>query len=239
MAPHPLTAQPGRQRLQPGDLDCVRAVGLFDGIAPQVVDPLFDHATVETYASDTLLFSAGDPADRFFVVVAGRVRLYALTSEGKHTTITFVEPGYSFAEGAIFGMRFFPINADVKAGTRLIHVPRDPFVSRLLADPGLPMAMIAALARWESRLIDAVAELKTRSPSQRFAATLLSMTDRVSGPADVPLTISKSALANRIGIAPESMSRVFLRMRDIGVLVEGDVIHIRDVSMLRDHAGAS
>ncbi|MBM3523338.1 MAG: Crp/Fnr family transcriptional regulator, partial [Alphaproteobacteria bacterium] len=192
-----------------------------------------------TYASDTLLFSAGDPADRFFVVVEGRARLFALTADGKHTTITLVEPGYSFAEAAIFGMRFFPINADVKAGTRLVHVPRDPFVDRLLADPGLPLAMLAALARWQARLIDAVAELKTRSPSQRFAATLLSMTDRLTGPADVPLTISKSALANRIGIAPESMSRVFIRMRDIGVMVDGDIVRIRDVSALREHVGAA
>ncbi|MBL8699624.1 MAG: Crp/Fnr family transcriptional regulator [Alphaproteobacteria bacterium] len=235
MAGRTSQGSPGRQRLLPGDLECVRSVGMFDGIDAGLIDPLFEHATVETYAADTLLFSAGDLADRFFVVVEGRARLFALTAEGKHTTITFVEPGMTFAEGAIFGMRFFPINADVKTGTRLIHVPRDPFVERLLAEPELPLKMLAALARWQGRLVDAVAELKTRSPSQRFAAALLAMTDRVSGPAEVPLQISKSALANRIGIAPESMSRVFTRMRDIGVIVDGGVIRIRDVSTLRDH----
>lgn len=229
---------PGRSRLLAGDLTCVRAVGMFDGIDPGVVDQLLEHASAETYPADALLFSAGDVADRFFIVVAGRARLFALTAEGKHTTITFIEPGVTFAEGAIFGMRFFPINADVKAGTRLVVVPRDPFVERLLADPELPLKMLAALARWQGRLIEAVTELKTRSPSQRFAAALLSMTDRVSGAAEVPLQISKSALANRIGIAPESMSRVFSRMREIGVIVDGGVIRIRDVAVLRDHLGA-
>lgn len=232
---HPL---PGRQRLLPGDLDCVRAVGMFDGIEPDVIDQLFEHATVESYQTDTLLISAGDVADRFFVVIAGRARLFALTREGKHTTITFIEPGLSFGEGAIFGMQFFPINADVAAGTRLVHVPRDPFVGRLLADPELPLKMLGALARWQWRLIEAVTELKMRSPSQRFAAALLSMTDRMSGPAEVSLRISKSALANRIGIAPESMSRVFSRMRGIGVTVDRGVVRIRDVSALREHLSA-
>ncbi len=217
----------------------MRAVGMFDGLDAGVVVQLVERATVETYQSDTLLFSAGDVADRFFVVVAGRARLFALTPEGKHTTIMFIEPGLSFAEGAIFGMHFFPINAEVKAGTRLVHVPREPFIETLLADPELPFKMLGALARWQARLIDAVTELKTRSPSQRFAAALLLMTDRISGPAQVPLQISKSALANRIGIAPESMSRVFSRMRDIGVVVDGSIIHIRDVSVLREHLSTS
>jgi CRP-like cAMP-binding protein len=228
-------AATGHQHLSPRDLEIVRTIHLFDGLEPEVVDRLVGHATVESYDADRLLFSAGDPADRFFIVLAGRARLFVLTAQGKQTTISFIEAGFSFAEGAIFGMRSFPVNAEVSAGTRLVQLPRESFIAHLLGDPELPSKMLAALARWQSRLIDVVTELKTRSPSQRFAAVLLSLTDRVSGPADVPLPISKSALANRIGIAPESLSRVFVRMQDLGVTVEGSIIRISDVTMLRAH----
>ncbi|MCC7045509.1 MAG: Crp/Fnr family transcriptional regulator [Alphaproteobacteria bacterium] len=223
------------QGLLPHDLEIVRSIHMFDGLEPRVVDRLVDHAIAEDFDSDRLLFSAGDPADRFYIVLAGRVRLFALTAQGKQTTISFIEAGFSFAEGAIFGMRFLPVNAEAAAGTRLARIPRDPFVANLMADPELPFKMLAALARWQARLIDVVTELKMRSPSQRFAAVLLSLTDRVSGPADVPLPISKSALANRIGIAPESLSRVFVRMQDLGVTVDGPVVRINDVTMLREH----
>ncbi|MCC6466788.1 MAG: Crp/Fnr family transcriptional regulator [Alphaproteobacteria bacterium] len=228
-------AATGHQRLSQRDMEIVRAIHMFDELDPKVVDRLVEHATVESADSDRLLFSAGDPADRFYIVLTGRVRLFALTAQGKQTTISFIEAGFSFAEGAIFGMRFLPVNAEVCAGTRLAQIPRDPFVSQLMSEPDLTFKMLAALARWQSRLIDAVTELKTRSPSQRFAAVLLSLTDRVSGPADVPLPISKSALANRIGIAPESLSRVFVRMQGLGVTVEGSTIRISDVTMLREH----
>jgi CRP-like cAMP-binding protein len=223
------------RHLSAADLEVVRSIHMFDGLDSDAVDGLIEHATSEGYPNDALLFSAGQPADRFFVVIDGRVRLYALTPHGKQTTISFIERGFSFAEAAIFGMRFFPINADVVAGTRLVHIHRKPFVDQLTRDPDLPFKMLAALARWQSRLIENVVELKTRSPSQRFAAVLLSLTDRVSGPADVPLPVSKSALANRIGISPESLSRVFARMQDLGVVVDGASVRISDVSMLRLH----
>lgn len=225
----------GLYRLSADDQAIVRSIHLFDGLEPEVVGRFVKHATLEFHDAGKLLFSAGDPADRFYVVLAGRVRLYALTPHGKQTTISFIEAGFSFAEGAIFGMRFFPVNAEVTAGTRLVQVPAEPFIATLLGDPELPFKMLGALARWQSRLAEVITELKTRSPSQRFAAVLLSLTDRVSGPADVPLPVSKSALANRIGIAPESLSRVFVRMQDLGVTVEGSVVRISDLTTLRQH----
>lgn len=226
-------------RLSAQDLGLVRTIHMFDGLEAAVVDRLIGHAATETFEEARHLFSAGDPADHFYIVLDGRVRLYALTPQGRQTTISFIEAGFSFAEAAIFGMRFFPVNAEASAGTRLVRVSRASFVAELSADPNLPFKMMAALARWRSRLIDVVAELKIRSPSQRFAAVLLSLTDRVSGPADVPLPISKSALANRIGIAPESLSRVFVRMQDLGVSVDGPLIRISDVTTLREHCHQS
>ncbi len=225
----------GHRHLSAADIEVVRSIHMFDELEPGAVDELIEHATVESYPNDALLFSAGQPADRFFVVIGGRVRLFALTPHGKQTTISFIERGFSFAEAAIFGMQFFPINADVVEGTRLVHVHRKPFLERLIHNPDLPFKMLAALARWQSRLIENVIELKTRSPSQRFAAVLLSLTDRVSGPADVPLPVSKSALANRIGIAPESLSRVVARRQDLGVVVDGASVRISDVGTLRMH----
>ena len=223
------------RHLVPAESEVVRAIHMFDGLESAIVDRLVEDATAESYPKDTLLFSAGDPADRFFIVVAGRVRLFALTPLGKHTTISFIEAGHSFAEAAIFGMRALPVNADVTGGTRLVHVPAAPFIAHLSADPELPFRMLSALARWQSRLFETIAELKTSSPSQRFAAVLLSLTDLSIGPAVVSLPVSKSVLASRIGITPESLSRVFVRMHDVGVVIDGTTARIGDIGALRAH----
>lgn len=223
------------RHLTAADMEVVRAIHLFDGLDHHLVDRLIEDATTVSFGTDTLLFSAGDPAQSFYIVATGRVRLFALTLHGKHTTISFIEPGFSFAEAAIFGMRVYPVNAEALAGTRLIQIPGERFLAQVDSDPELPLKMLAGLTRWQSRLTQTVAELKTCSPSQRFAAVLLSLTDRVTGPADVPLPVSKSALANRIGISPESLSRVFTRMHDLGVIVDGPVVRITDVSALRQH----
>lgn len=223
------------RHLTDADMAIVQGIHLFDGLDRQLVGRLVDDATTLEVDAPTLLFSAGDPAAWFYVVATGRVRLFALTLQGRHTTISFVEAGFSFAEAAIFGMRFYPVNAEATSGTRLIQIPAERFVAQIGNDPELPMKMLAALARWQSRLSQSVAELKICSPSQRFAAVLLSLTDRLNGPAEISLPVSKAALANRIGIAPESLSRVIARMQDLGVVVDGPLVRVTEISALRQH----
>ena len=50
---------------------------------------------------DQMLFRAGDPAEAFFVLTSGRIKLVRHTSQGKEMMLHLVEPGQSFAEAAI------------------------------------------------------------------------------------------------------------------------------------------
>ena len=77
-------------------------VALFSDLTPASVADLLDHASVRSYDRDSLLFSAADPADRFFVVVAGAVKLSVLDADGNETIIEIIGAGNSFAEAAMF-----------------------------------------------------------------------------------------------------------------------------------------
>jgi len=221
--------------LDEADREAVRRVPLFDGLPAETVAALTAEARAVAYEGRTLLLSRGDHADRFFVVLAGRVRLFVLTAEGRESVIDFIEPGQSFAEAAIFGTCRVPVNAEAEPGTRLVQVPAKPILARVAGDAGAARAMMDSLARWQRHLVSRVGGFKARSPVQRLAAALLALTDIRAGAAVVRLGMTKAGLASHIGITPESLSRAMARLRAAGVTCRGRDVTITDVDRLRRH----
>jgi CRP-like cAMP-binding protein len=220
-------------RLLSEDVDCLLRLPLLAELRPDEVQALTAEAAVTTYADDTLLFSAGDPADRFFAVVAGYVRLFALNNDGHETTIEVIGAGSSFAEAAIFATGRYPVNAEVAAGSRLVSV-RDAVLMRLLRDdPDLALRMLGCLHRWQLRLMQELLQLKAQTPGRRLAWYLLDLLDQTPGATSVALPHRKGVIAARIGITPESLSRALARLGRLGVESVGNVIKIPDPDALR------
>lgn len=215
------------------DREALRRVPLFDGLAADTVAALTAEARVVVYQDQTQVLSRGDRADRFFVVLAGRVRLFVLTAEGRESVIDFIEPGQSFAEAAIFGTCTVPVNAEAEPGTRLILVPAKPILARVAEDAGAARAMMDSLARWQRHLVGRVGGFKARSPGQRLAAALLALTEAEGGAVTLRLAGTKADLASHIGITPESLSRAMGRLRAIGVTCRGPEVTIADIAALR------
>lgn len=222
----------GTAGLTPAERLLVRQSPLFFALDAEDLASLIALGRPIDCAGPTLLFSQGDQADRFYVVLAGRVRLFIVTAQGRESVIEFVEPGLSFAEAAMFGTGRMPVNADVVAHTRLLQIPAAPMRARIAAEPRLARLMMDSLVRWQRRLIGRVAEFKVRSPSQRLAAALLALTVVSKGPASMHLPMSKTELAAHVGVTPESLSRAIARLRRVGVAVRGAEISIADVGAL-------
>jgi CRP-like cAMP-binding protein len=219
--------------LNAADFDRVATAPLFADLERRDLQVLTDGAHAAAYPETELLFSQGDAADRFFVVLAGRVNLFALTETGDQSIIEVFDPVCTFAEAAIFSSGKFPLNCEVVAGSRLVHIPAGPFLKRLADDRGLAFKLLAGLSQWQSRLVHEITELKSKSPSQRLASFLLGLAATAGGHDRVRLPLTKAVLASRIGIAPESLSRALARLKAVGVETHGREVVIADVDALR------
>ncbi|MEI6558172.1 MAG: helix-turn-helix domain-containing protein [Rhodospirillaceae bacterium] len=223
----------GRSTLGEDDFAAVCRIPLFEGLAGKTVRLFTAEARVVDYDSRTLILSRGDVADRFFVVLAGRVRLFVPDLDGRESVIEFIDRGHSFAEGAMFGTCRVPVNAEAEAGSRLVHLPAKPVLALIAADAAVARSMMDSLARWQRHLIGRVGGFKGRTPGQRLAAELLALAATGSGAVTVGLAMTKAALASHIGITPESLSRAMARLRELGVSSHGHTVTIADVALLR------
>lgn len=218
--------------LRPTDLVAACGVPLFSDLKREQVSKLLARAVAHTLDCNTLLFSAGDKADRFFVVVEGAVRLIVLNADGDETIVDIVEAVDTFAEAAIFGPGRFPVIGQAMPGTRLVVIDAQAFLHELREDRSLGLAMLGSLGRWQLRLKAELHQLKSLSPTQRLACYLLRLAEVSTGPAHVRLPYRKGIIASRIGITPESFSRALARLSRHGVESRGSEIVIADAAEL-------
>ncbi len=216
------------------DKAIIAATPLFSGVAPGDLEQILRGASVRAFAEDTLLFSAGDTADRFYVTLGGSVRLFALNREGDEAIIEVIGVGQTFAEAAIFNAASYPVNAEAMAGARVAAIAAVPFVETLRTNSIVATGMLASLCRWQLHLLAEIRRLKGQSPAQRLAWFLLSLADGGDDATLVQLPYRKSILAGRIGITPESLSRALARLAQFGVESKGDEVVLRDVAALRE-----
>ncbi len=217
----------------PDDVTIIRRTPLFSALDEAQATALLRGARVRDYADESLLFSAGDRADHFYVVLRGSVRLFALSEEGDETIIEVIGAGNSFAEGAIFGAGRYPVHAEVFSGARLVSINAAPLLEALRSDSGMAMAVLASLCRWQLNLMAEIRRLKAQAPAQRLAWFLVSLAGDVSGEAVFRLPFRKTIVAGRIGITPESLSRALARLAELGVETKGDIVTVHDVEALR------
>jgi len=222
------------------DLELVARLPLFAGLRQgELLDLLID-ATVRKYARNAVLFLQDEPANHFYVVLEGWVRLYRETPDGHESVIGVFTRGESFAEAAIFQSEVYPVNAGIVEDARLLTIPAEPFLQHLRNNPELCLNILASMSVHLRRLVRQVEQLTVRSSTERLVDFLLKLTPGEADSAIVELPWDKALIAARLGMQPETLSRSLARLRRLGVETKGSRVTIRDLPALRQFAdGAS
>ena len=83
--------------------DVIQHCHLFAGLTESDVGLLSSIIKVRSCSRGEILFEDGERATGFYVVSAGKVKIYKLSPGGKERILHVVQPGNSFADAAIFG----------------------------------------------------------------------------------------------------------------------------------------
>ncbi|MFQ3789786.1 Crp/Fnr family transcriptional regulator [Halomonas sp. A29] len=222
--------------LSPEALQAVRQVPLFAGLENETLALLTEGALERRYRRGTLLFSKGEPADRFYVVLGGWVKLFRESPDGNECMVGLFTRGESFAEAAMFDRLGFPVNAAVAEDARLLLFPAEHFLTTLERNHGLALNMLANLSGMLRSLVRQLDQLTLQPTYQRLAAFIVSLCPDDVDEATVCLPCDKLLIAGRLGMKPESFSRAMARLRDVGVSCERNCVHIEDIAALRRFA---
>lgn len=182
-----------------------------------------------------VLFQRGDPADYFYIILDGWVKIYRDTAMGDHAVLGIFSRGDMFAEAAAFIGIGYPASAEVVEDARIVAIEAKRFTAIVELNPGAALNMLASMSRHLHRLVYEVERLKTRSASQRLVEFLLRRCHVTYGPAVINLPYDKNLIAARLGVQPESLSRLLNKLRDHGIETDANRVFVEDVARLREY----
>lgn len=207
---------------------------LFGGLPPEHLDEIEKIAVQKQYKRGESVFFEGDPGVGFYMVATGKVKIFKTSFSGKEQILHIFGPGEPFGEVPVFHGQPFPAHAMSLEKTSLIFFPRKDFVELVHTMPSLVLNMLAVLSMRLRRFATQIENLSLKEVPERLAGYLLYLSEEQKNSEQVELQISKGQLASLLGTIPETLSRIFARMSDEGLIgVEGKRISLLDLKGLK------
>lgn len=206
---------------------------LFSGLSPNDLCKLLSTSSIRRYPDPTTLFLEGEPADRFFVVMDGKVKLFRLCEDGREAVISVISPGESFVEAAILDNDTFPVGAATISDARLLVVRTESLLRQINESPNLAINMLGVMARRMRGNVTLLHKLSVMSTAERLADFLIDLAETDNNKANITLPMNKSLIAAELGMQPETFSRALVKLKSVGVKNIGLDVMIEDMSALK------
>lgn len=202
---------------------------LFGGLPEEQLEAVVKIGVVKKFGKGESIFLEGDPGNGFYMVAEGKVKIFKMSFAGKEHILHIFGPGEPFGEVPVFHGKPFPANAEALVNSGLIFFSREQFVALVHAHPTIALNMLAVLSLRLRRFVDQIENLSLKEVPARLAGYLLYLLEEQGSEECVELEISKGQLASLLGTIPETLSRIFAKMSEEGLIdVDGKKIRILD-----------
>ena len=182
------------------------------------------------------LFRAGDPFGSIYAVRSGSIKTYSVTEDGEEQVTGFYLPG------EVLGIDGINTNNHSNSGKALeaaavCEIPFDKLEMLSAKIPTLQRHFFQLMSKEIQADQQLIMLLSKKSAEERIAALLMSISTRngrrglsVDG---FRLSMSRNDIGNFLGLAVETVSRVFTRLQKQGVIhVDGKEVDVLNMQAL-------
>ena len=199
-----------------------------DGLAPlqpEALHALAASAVVRRFPKNAVLINDGEQGDSLFIVLSGRLKVYASNEAGKEIVIDFHGPGECVGEMSLDGT---PRSASVMTTepTTCAIVSRAQFREFIRESPDFALYLIGKLIQRARRATENVKSLALSDVYGRLVRLLGSLARDVDGRMVVSEKLTQQDIAERVGASRDMISRL---MKD---LVAGGYLAVEDRSIV-------
>lgn len=233
---HPIRLAPERNTLDAA----LRQSPLFAKLSDHYFERIKKGMQLRRMTTDETLFQQGDPANFFFFLRSGQIKLFRISSEGQEKVIELIQPGGTFAEAVMFmDEKHYPVSATTIGNSRVIAFESRVYLEILREAPEYCFDLLGSMSRWLHRQIGEIDRLTLQSATYRLVAFLL---QNIPVDADencsFELSVPKRVIASRLSVQPETFSRLLQNLNRQGLIsVREQTIQIHDAQRLREFAG--
>ena len=220
----------------------IRRHHLFKCLSDASFKTILQHSGIVSLTKNEALFECCFEANHFFMVRSGQITLFQTSSDGNEKIIDILEARRTFAEEVMFiDDQCYSVNARAACDTELFYFDVHSFKAQLQQSNELCFSMMLEMSNRLKTQTQEIIELSIHDAQYRLVHYLLqkSCNKNVKPcPPVVILSTTKSLLASRLSITPETFSRILTRLKKQDLIsIKEDAITLNDPEKLADLVG--
>lgn len=225
-------------KILPDILAVIKDVELFSGLGDEDMKSFADKASFYSYPKGKVLFIRDEPADYFYLIISGWVKLFRETLDGDEAVIDVLTDGHIFGETSIFEGGLYPYGAQVIEDAEILMIPTSVLEEKIKNNITLSMNMLGAMSRYRKQQDNEIEHRTLQNAPQRIGCFLLRLCKADDGKSvTLHLPYDKMLIASRLGMKPETFSRSLATLaKNTGINVKGSSVQIDDIERLTGYS---
>ncbi len=191
--------------------DALMQAPLFSALDAEAAAALRASMTEKRVPRSGVIFSEGEPGDRMYVILDGKVKLGQTSPDGRESLLAVLGPGEVFGELSLFDPGPRTATATAVTDTIVVGLGHGDLRPWLTGRPEVAEALLQALAQRLRRTNEALADLVFSDVPGRVAKQLLELADKFGQPGPdgvlVHHDLTQEELAQLVGASRETVNK--------------------------------
>ncbi|NPV78333.1 MAG: Crp/Fnr family transcriptional regulator [Anaerolineae bacterium] len=213
------------QKLSPTVIEGLTQIPLLKDLPADLIASILNVAQRRAVEEGSAFFFQGDPAEKVYVLLEGRVKLFQLTPDGQQVLLRVIGPWSLFGAIALAHGEFYPVTAQTAQNSTALYWPVSVLMGFINKSPQLAMNALQIMAGHVQEFQDRFRELATERVERRLARAILRLTSQTGK--KVPegillnLPITRQDLAEMTGTTLYTVSRILSQWESQGLIQSG------------------
>jgi len=216
-------------------LDLLKSIPYFSGLNDSVLALIGKYVFEKKAERGEILSFEGAPSDTLYFVVAGVVKVFKISADGKEQIFSIIRPGNSFNDVPVLSGGMNLASAAAMSPVVLNGIKKKDLETVVKNHPQVALNLVQVLSRRVEELMTLVEDFSFRHVSGRVAKILLEYAG--DGGGEKP-RLTQQEIAAIIGTAREMVGRSLKNLEEEGAIkMERNRIVITNKETLKNIAG--
>ncbi len=198
-------------------------IALFEGLTPEQLAVIAEHARERTYRSGVTILSQEEPGETFYVIQHGTVRISTSLPDGQQVFLALLATGDTVGEISLIDSGGRSADVVTQEPTTMICIDRVAFDHLMLAGSAFPRNMMRILAR---RLRLANVRIQAHCTLDVYGLVAFQIVEfaelygetQPNGDILIPIRLTQQDIADLVGASRERVNQVMVAYRTKGYI---------------------
>lgn len=195
----------------------LKQVTFFRGLNNSELNKVLGIAGLKKYAPGQMVFAKEDLGNNFFIVRAGRIKIFTTVGAAKRKTFAFLKKGDSFGEMSLLGGKVRSASAQAVESSELFVISKKNFKRLILENPEFSLKLLYTLAERLHKANKDMESMLFHNILGRLAEAILELSkEKKTKP--LTLAIDQNELAQYLGTTRVPVCRAINTLKRSGII---------------------